>query len=178
MKMQKKTTTVLFFSLLSICLLFVTKQVQATVLTGKNVSGKQTVKNGRNTISTTTDVEQKNVLEKCVSLLELQQYLPKNADASYKQLIVMQHAVSFIENNGAVHEGNTILYKSKGDIKGNNTDAYFYFNTFNIDANTARAEFTFYYDQNTAAPKMAVVEIILAKTSNVWAITNSKINIQ
>ena len=124
------------------------------------------------------DASQKEVLEKCVSFTELQQYLPKNAAGTYKQLIVMQHAVSFEGDNGASHSGQTILYKGKADIKNGGVDAYFYFHTFTIDQNAAKAEFTFYYDQTTAAPKMAVVELALTKSANGWAIANSKINIQ
>lgn len=112
------------------------------------------------------------VLQRCVDLAELQEFYPKNADGSYRRLVIMQHAVSFPETIAVSHNGQNLLFKAKGDaISG---ESYFYFHSFDVLDSTAKVEFTFYYDQNGTVPKMQVVTLQLQKSANGWNITNKK----
>lgn len=119
--------------------------------------------------------DQAAVLQKCIDLPELQPFLPKNQDGSYKTVNVMQHSISFPGNINVAHQGKPLLFISKGLATGGTTEAYFLFNQFQVDEHKAWVEFVLYYEQTMSAPKMQVVTLQLEKTGTNWSITQSKI---
>lgn len=92
---------------------------------------------GSHSVKAQTTNDQAAVLQKCMDLPALQQYFPRNSDSGYKELVVMQHGVSFPANISVTHGGDSPLFKSKGQIANDANDAYFYFNSFNVMPNSA-----------------------------------------
>jgi hypothetical protein len=114
------------------------------------------------------------VLKKCIELPQLQQYYPKQTNGNSYALKIMQHGVSFSPSTNISYDGQSVLFLSKGQIKENNEDAYFYFHEFVITGEDARVEFTYNYDVRSSL-KMQVVSLQLKKNSTGWFISQTKI---
>ena len=126
------------------------------------------------TVSNANATETTSVLKLCLELPELQQFYPKQSNGKAYALKIMQHGVSFPSSVVVSHDGISVLYLSKSQINENNENAYFYFNEFFVEANKARADFTFYYDVQSAE-KMQVISLEFQKNSSGWFISNKKI---
>ena len=126
------------------------------------------------TVSNANASETTSVLKICLELPELQQFYPKQSDNKAYALKIMQHGVSFPTSIVISHDNSSVLFLSKSQINENNENAYFYFNEFFVESNKARADFTFYYDVQSAS-KMQVVSLEFQKNSSGWFISNKKI---
>lgn len=113
------------------------------------------------------------VLQECIDLKELTPYYPLNADGNYKQLVVMQHGVSFPSGIDVLFAEQPLLLRSKQEVMNGN-NPYFLFWDFSISANNADVAFS--YHLNPAAPDEVVgVDLNLEKSGTEWQIINSKI---
>jgi hypothetical protein len=121
----------------------------------------------------TINADSASVLQKCIDLVELQPFYPKNPDSSYEKLYVMQHGVSFPVSIGVAHLGKPISFLDKEQIKRSGINAYFYFHEFRLEKDAAKVDYVFNYDLSAGTPKMQVVSLLLAKTSQGWIITES-----
>jgi hypothetical protein len=116
----------------------------------------------------------KQVLEKCVALPSLQSYLPKNADGTYKPLIVLQHGVHFVPSLNAQHQGQSLQFVDKGQLAASNANGHFYFHTFRLENDQATVEFAFNYQQGLDA-KSQMLTVQLQKSNAAWSVTSSTI---
>jgi hypothetical protein len=116
--------------------------------------------------------DQIKVLQKCIDLKELQDYLPGK---STQPLYVMQHGVSFNKDIKVSKNGKPLVFLSKQEVKSQHLEAYFLFWTFEINEKTARVSFVYNYDQNKS-PKAVRTDLELSKQGSEWTVTTVAIN--
>lgn len=116
--------------------------------------------------------DQIKVLQKCIDLKELQDYLPGK---STQPLYVMQHGVSFDKDIKVSKNGKPLVFLSKQEIKSQQPQAYLLFWTFEINEKTARVSFVYNYDQNQS-PKAVRTDLELNKQGAEWTVKTVAIN--
>lgn len=116
--------------------------------------------------------DQIKVLQKCIDLKELQDYLPGKSTQS---LYVMQHGVSFDKDIKVSKNGKPLVFLSKQEIKSQQPQAYLLFWTFEINEKTARVSFVYNYDQNQS-PKAVRADLELNKQGAEWTVKTVAIN--
>jgi hypothetical protein len=119
--------------------------------------------------------DQAAVLQKIVDLPDLQQYYPMDAVQNRSQVFVVKSVVQFPANLQLAKFGKPVSFIDSADILKGQSVAYFVFNTFTIDGNSAHATFNFYYTYTT---KQSIFEcsVVLNKSGDSWAISESKLS--
>lgn len=124
---------------------------------------------------TTTDREA--ILQKCIDLPEIQNLLPADATGKPEAIHIMQHAVSFDENMKVTKFGKNLEFLSKDQVYNQNCKAYFRFDRFEINNNTALISFDFEYNRNALTePGLVKITLNIQKNDTEWIITESKFN--
>jgi len=113
-----------------------------------------------------------SVLQKCIDLPGLIDHYPQNGDGSCKQIVVMQHAVSFPSGTDVTLSGVPVLFKSKQEVMSSDSP-YFLFWDFTLSANTARIAFSFYFDRPGSDTSVAV-NVYMEKSGSEWQVVNSE----
>jgi len=123
----------------------------------------------------TTD--QEALLQKCIDLPEIQNLLPADATGQPEAIHIMQHAVSFDENMKVSKFGKNLDFLTKDQVYNQNCKAYFRFDRFEIDNNSALISFDFEYNRNALTdPGLVKITLNLQKNGTEWIITESKFN--
>ncbi len=126
------------------------------------------------TLSAQSVSDTSEILQKVIDLPQLQQYYPLGQNNSPKQLLVLQHGISFSSAVAVSHNNQPLALRSKADI--GNEPAYFLFWAFNIAETTAHIEFSYnYYNQDTQSKAAKKVILTFTKTAGTWTITNTNI---
>lgn len=119
------------------------------------------------------------ILQQCIDLPDLQSYFPQNNVGAYLPVCIAQHGVLFEGNMAISKFGQNIIFKNKEEIMNDRTSAFFLFNTFEINQNSAKVSYSFYYSWHTYStspfdsPCIKVQgELILDETGN-WFFTES-----
>lgn len=116
--------------------------------------------------------DQIKVLQKCIDLKELQDYMPGK---STHPLYVMQHGVSFDKDIKVSKNGKPVVFLSKQEVKSQHPQAYLLFWTFEINEKTARVSFVYNYDQSQS-PKTVRADLELNKQGSEWIVSSVIIN--
>ena len=118
--------------------------------------------------------DQAAVLQKILELPDLQQYYPKNGDGSLKQICIMQYTTAFSAEVTAALDASKVVFRSREAITANQTEAYFIFRSMTLEAGSANASFTYFYnfDYTSNQSKMLTVNIDLQKSGTTWSVTN------
>lgn len=120
--------------------------------------------------------DQAKVLQKCIDLTELQQYFPKNADNSFKQLRILNFPVSFPVSVKAVKFDQPVLFQTREEVVSDNPDLLFTFSKFSVADNAASVVYNLNCNRNSATPSMVEVTVSLAKSADNWSITEFTLN--
>ena len=115
------------------------------------------------------------VLQKCIDLPVLQQYLQNTTGAQPQQLYIMQHGVSFQPDITVSKDGVPLVYMMKQEIYENDVEAYFLFWTFEIAQNLAKVEFIYNYKNSDNSTKSILIDLELQKAEDSWNIIQSKV---
>lgn len=114
------------------------------------------------------------ILQKVIDLPQLQQFYPLGQNNSPKQLIVLQHGISFSSSIAVSHNNQPLALRSKANIGAE--PAYFLFWAFNVSEASAHIEFSYnYYNQDTQSKAAQKVILTFAKSAGNWTITNTNI---
>lgn len=122
-------------------------------------------------------IDKSAVLQKIIDLPELQQYYPKNADGSLKQLYITQHLVAFPADLSVSKSGSQVLFLTHEEITAKKAEAYFTFRSFGMDQNAANSSLNFFYDYDYGAGqfKMLTINLELHKTGEAWNVSSLNI---
>ena len=118
--------------------------------------------------------DQAAVLQKIIELPDLQQYYPKNGAGSLKQICIMQYPTAFSAEVTTALDASKVVFRSREAIEASHTEAYFIFRSLEVDANSAKAIITYFYnfDYTSNQFKMLTINVELQKSGAVWNITN------
>jgi hypothetical protein len=118
--------------------------------------------------------DQKQILQKCIDLPELQQYYPLAADGNHQQVYIMQYPFVFPDGIEVSKFGKPVQIVGRAVIVDSHAMAYFLFHTFSLTANKAYITFDFY---NNYPVNKTILQgnIVLNKTDNTWTINDSKL---
>jgi hypothetical protein len=118
--------------------------------------------------------DQAAVLQKITDLQELQQYYPKNADGSLKQLCISQFPTEFAAGVIAGFDASKLVFRTREAITANQEAAYFMFRSFNLQPGTCTAVVNYFYNFNYTSGQFNIVtyNIELQKTADGWHVTN------
>lgn len=120
--------------------------------------------------------DQAKILQKCIDLTELQQYFPKNADNSFKQLRILNFPVSFPVSVKAVKFDQPVLFQTREEVVADNPDVLFTFSKFSITDNVASVVFYLNCNRNSVTPNIVEVTVSLTKSVENWSITEFTLN--
>lgn len=120
--------------------------------------------------------DQVSIVQKCVDLPNINQYLIKNADGSYKELHIMNFPFPFEDGIGAMKFSIPIVFNSRSEIQNVNPDMFWSFKKFLITSTGASVIFEINYNRLSSTPKFLFVSVDLNKTKGNWNILNSTIN--
>jgi hypothetical protein len=85
------------------------------------------------------------ILQQCIDLPALQSYFPQNNLGAFLPVYVVQHGVLFEGNMAISKFGKNVIFQNKEEIMNNQICAFFLFNKFEINQNTATVSYSFYY---------------------------------
>lgn len=124
-----------------------------------------------------TDPEKEAVLQKCLTLEALKQYMPLNSDGTLKQIFIVQYPVSFTIEQDILVDGSKIIFVIPSELKENRIETYIAFRGLKIEGNTASANLNLFYEYNydSLQFKIKMISIELKKINGIWNITNSTI---
>lgn len=112
--------------------------------------------------------DQAAVVQKCLDLPGLEQYYPAN-----QQVYIMQYPYVFPAGLIVSKFGKPVQLVDRAVIAGKDAKAYFLFQSFSVEGNTANVKFDFYY--NYSANKTYLNgTVILVKNSDIWTVTDTK----
>ena len=121
--------------------------------------------------------DQAAVLQKCIDLKEIQNYLPLDAEGTPDVIRIMQHAVTFPRDLAISKSGKQVEFLSKDQIYQDNSEAFFRFDKFELAGNLAEVCFDFHCNRNSLAnSKIATIKLNLKKTGAAWMIETTKID--
>lgn len=124
---------------------------------------------------TVTDHSQ--VLQVCIDLAELQQYL-STAETADPQLFILNHPVSFAASVTVSKFDQPVVFCSRDDIRSLNPDAFLSFDTFEVGDNEATASYQITYHRLSNDPATVNGQINLVKTSGTWVKNDVTIIVQ
>lgn len=129
-----------------------------------------------NQICSAQSVNDKSIiLQKCLDVAELQGYFPKNADNSFKQVVVLETSVDF--SGVSVSKFNEpVLFEDRDEVYNSNPFAFIVFQSMTITANTADVNYEMTYDRNTTTPQSVTVNVSFEKNNNNWIVKKITIN--
>ncbi len=115
------------------------------------------------------------ILQKCLDVTELQGYYPKNADNSFKQVVVLETSIDF--TGVSVSKFNEpVLFEDRDEVYNSNPFAFIVFQSMIITANTADLNYEMTYDRNTTTPQSVTVNVSFEKNNNNWIVKKITIN--
>lgn len=116
----------------------------------------------------------KAILQKCIDLPELQQYLSLNNDGSLSQIYVLQHGVSFPPNTEVYKSGKRVQFINKSQLASGGIGNYFLFWELNIEQNLAKVDFVYnFLVSGNLTTQRVILELV--KTGDSWNVTDTKI---
>lgn len=115
------------------------------------------------------------ILQKCIDLPELQQYIPLNTEGNSDQIYVLQHGVSFPFSTEVYKFGKKVQFVDKGQLASKGITSYFLFWEFKVEQDSAKIDFVYNYIGSDNLPKTQRVILEMQKKEGFWAITNSKL---
>jgi len=115
------------------------------------------------------------ILQLCIDLPGLQQYYPFDTDGTHKQIVVMQHGVSFDTDIEVSKFGKSVQFLDKNEIGVMNITSYFLFWTYKIEQDVAHIDFLYHYldTENQLVTLRVVVE--MQKSYDLWIVQNTNI---
>lgn len=122
--------------------------------------------------------DQASLLQICLDLPELQEKYPTHTDGTVKQLFIMQHGVSFAPSVKVLKNGIAPVFYSKQEINENKIEAYFLFQDFTFNEDTATVAFVYQNKDKNNQPALSVVNLDFKKTGDSWSILNAKVKNQ
>ncbi|MCE5348066.1 MAG: hypothetical protein LLG13_17510 [Bacteroidales bacterium] len=114
------------------------------------------------------------ILQKCIDLPELQQYIPRNSNGSFSGIYVLQHGVSFPANTEAYKSGMRVQFINKDQLASGTINNYFLFWELNIEQNSAKVDFVYHYPVSGYIATQRVI-LELQKSGDAWNVTDTKI---
>jgi len=121
--------------------------------------------------------DQAAVLQKCIDLREIQNYLPLDADGKPDAIRIMQHAVTFPRDLAISKSGKQVKFLSKDQIYQDHSEGFFRFDKFELTGDLAEVCFDFHFNRNAATKsKIMAIKLNLKKTGAAWTIETTKID--
>lgn len=122
-----------------------------------------------------TEKDSVAVLQKCVELKDLQQFLPLKSDGTIRQLYILQHGVSFPANTNVMISGKKIVLVNQTQLEAIKDPYYLLFWDFRINQNMANAGFVL--NNKTGENTIEQVRVIAEaeKKGTEWVILDFKI---
>ncbi|MDD2304430.1 MAG: hypothetical protein PHP53_07025 [Prolixibacteraceae bacterium] len=117
------------------------------------------------------------VLQKIITLPELQGYLPSSNGDTQVQTVVMQYPVSFPDEVVNVIDPSIVAFRSLEAIQTGGVQAYFTFRSVKLTPSGATANFNLFYDYDTGSStyKILIVDIQLQHFNTNWSVSNLNI---
>jgi len=116
-----------------------------------------------------TASDQAAIVQKVLDLPGLQQYYPGS-----QQVYIMQYPYVFPAAMTVTKFGQTVQLADRSVIAGNNANAYFLFQSFNLVGNTANVKFDFYYNYSANKTIMSGT-VTMVKNNDTWTVTNTNL---
>jgi hypothetical protein len=120
------------------------------------------------------DSDKAQVLQKCIDLPDIQQYLAKNSDGSFIPIHIMQYPIAFSNNLNLSKFEESVIFQSRQEISSNNVKSFFIFKVLSIDVDTAQVEFDYY--NNTKESQIVEITASLQKSVSEWEIVDLTLN--
>lgn len=119
--------------------------------------------------------DQAAIIQKCVDLPSVNQYLLKNSDSTYKDLHIMNFPFSFEEGISSIKFSLPIYFNSRSEIQNIKPDMFWAFKKFSITNTEASIIFEINYNRLSNSANFLFVNVDLTKTNGKWNIMNSTI---
>lgn len=115
------------------------------------------------------------VLQKCLDVPELQAYLPKNVNNTFKQVIILQSQEELSSNLNVSKFNQPVLFKSRADIFNEDPSAFLTIQKFAVTIEGGEVVYELSYNRNSESPKSINFTVLLEKKDNSWIIKNTTI---
>lgn len=119
--------------------------------------------------------EQAKVLQKCLDLTEIQQFLPVDAQGHPKPVYIMQLPMVLPVDAAVSKFGCKPVYMSRPEIYDAAIDAFFQFREIAIDGNQAQVIMTFSYNYIHKDQKVRHYTLKLQKSGSEWNIVTAEL---
>jgi hypothetical protein len=117
-----------------------------------------------------TLANQTAVIQKCIDLPELQQYLVEN---SSNQFVILKHGVDFQENMQISKFGKPVLFLDKLELAAANPEAYIVFYILDVSSDKARIDCT--YRRKNGTPENIRFYLEMSLEAGNWVVTKKTI---
>jgi hypothetical protein len=122
-----------------------------------------------------TPADQSQIIQKCLDLSEIQQYLPSDLQGNHLPAYIMQLPMVLPEDADVTKFGKKPVYLNRTEMYANNTEAFFQFREITIEQSSARVLFTFNCNYTQPQQKVLHYTILLQKNDNDWTITSTEL---
>ncbi len=119
--------------------------------------------------------EQAKVLQKCLDLTEIQQFLPVDAQGHPKPVYIMQLPMVLPVDAAVSKFGSKPIYMSRSEINDAAIEAFFQFREIAINGNQAQVIMTYSYNFNHKDQKVRHYTLKLQKSGNDWNIVTTEL---
>jgi hypothetical protein len=123
-----------------------------------------------------TDKDTAAVLQKCIDLKDLQQFLPLNSDGTIRQLYILQERVSFPASTNVQIAGKKIALVDLAELENIADPYYLQFWDFRISQNRANTGFMLMSKSGINPIELVRVVAEAEKKGTEWAIIDVKVD--
>ncbi len=127
-----------------------------------------------------TGSDKREVLSACFGMQELQSLYPVNNLGETSPLVVMEHGIEFSECHEVSFDGHQVNFFNKEEIVTSQIPAFFLFNTFEVSIESAKVQFSYYYNWTNPAvspfdsPHIMIEGELMRDAAGHWYFTESK----
>lgn len=122
-----------------------------------------------------TTEEKGKIIQVCLDLPDIQNLFPKDVNGISEAIHIMQYPIALPTNLPITKLGKGIVFMNREEIYDNQVKTYFLFQTLDIAASKALAQFTLYYDQTSSGKRVMTVTLNLDKVDENWLVSDKDI---
>ena len=121
--------------------------------------------------------DQTQILKKIISLPDMQKYYPLSADGKAKQVVIMQHPMSFPADMALSGSGTNVVLMEMADVKSANITSFYKFRSITTTGGSTKVFCHYFKNYNHQTNKSDIIAITaeLSKSGSDWKIVNSSV---
>jgi hypothetical protein len=121
--------------------------------------------------------DQTQILQKIISLTDMQKYYPVSADGKTKTVIIEQHPMSFPKDMQLSDVSTKVVLMEMADVNSNNITSFYKFRSIETTGNTTKVVCHYFrnYNHDTNKSDIIAISAELTRSGSDWKIVNSSV---